>query len=74
MTWVLLFAHILTTTSPKNAYYSITVCLTTDMTKVSAFFMEIAPFNFIETLNHILFTIEVSFIINALPWRKIKRN
>ena len=42
-----------------------TGCLTTDMNKVSAFFMEIST-SFIENYDHILFTMDVSFII--LPY------
>ena len=47
-------------------------CLTTDMNKVSAFFMEKSSY-FIENLDHILFTIEVSFIILPYLEKKIIR-
>ena len=50
-----------------------TGCLTTDMNKVSAFFMEIAPY-FIENFDHILFTIEVSFVIMPYLGEKLKGN
>ena len=43
------------------------------MNKVSAFFMEIAPY-FIENFDHILFTIEVSFIIMPYLGEKLKGN
>ena len=43
------------------------------MNKVSAFFMEIAPY-FIENFDHILFTIDVSFIILPYLGKKLKGN
>ena len=43
------------------------------MNKVSAFFMEIAPY-FIVNFDHILFTIEVSFIIMPYLCEKLKGN
>ena len=50
-----------------------TGCLTTDMNKVSAFFMEKSPY-FIENFDHILFTIEVNFIIMPYLGKKLKGN
>ena len=50
-----------------------TGCLTTDMNKVSAFFMEIAPY-FIENFDHILFTTDVSFVIMPYLAKKLKGN
>ena len=43
------------------------------MNKVSAFVMEIAPY-IIEKIDHILFTIEVSFIIKPYLGEKLKGN
>ena len=43
------------------------------MNKVSTFFMEIAPY-FIENFDHILFTIDVSFIIRPYVGEKLKEN
>ena len=50
-----------------------TGCLTTDMNKVSAFFMEISPY-IIENFDHILFTTDVSFIIKPYLGEKLKGN
>ena len=50
-----------------------TGCLTTDMHKVSAFFMEIAPY-FIENFDHILFTTDVSFVIMPYLAKKLNGN
>ena len=50
-----------------------TGCLTTDMNKVSAFFMEKSPY-FIENFDHILFTTDVSFIIKPYLGEKLKGN
>ena len=50
-----------------------TGCLTTDMNKVSAFFMEIAPY-FIKNYDHILFTTDVSFVIMPYLAEKLKGN
>ena len=43
------------------------------MNKVSAFFMEIAPY-FIENFAHILFTTDVSFVIMPYLAEKLKGN
>ena len=53
--------------------FSYTGCLTTDMNKVSAFFMEISPY-IIENFDHILFTTDVSFIIKPYLGEKLKGN
>ena len=50
-----------------------TGCLTTNMNKVSAFFMEKSPY-FIENFDHFQFTIEVSFIILPYLGKKLKGN
>ena len=50
-----------------------TGCLTTDMNKVSALFMEKSPY-FIENFDHILFTTYVSFIIMPYLGKKLKGN
>ena len=55
----------------KGVCHLNTGCLTTDMNKVSAFFMEKTPY-FIENFDHILFTIEVSFIIMPYLGEKLK--
>ena len=50
-----------------------TGCLTTDMNKVSAFFMEKSPY-LIENFDHILFTTDVSFVIMPYLAEKLKGN
>ena len=50
-----------------------TGCLTTDMNKVLAFFMEKSPY-FIENFDHILFTTDVSFVIMPYLAEKLKGN
>ena len=53
--------------------YLHTGCLTTDMNKVSAFFMEKSPY-LIENFDHILFTTDVSFVIMPYLAEKLKGN